>query len=807
MKNIRRQSIERQLKGSNRYPILYLYGPMGYGKTTSVECFIKPRRYIKDIWIHVKEDMTQVDLEALLFHHLKESGIDETYEEMYETFDLRNMATWYRLKRNKTVYAIFDFCDQSMSEAFLNYVTSLSEANIADLRIIIICRDQPDSKMIELVNKGKALTIYPELFLYTHQEMEQLLKINHISYTKAMLEEMETYCQGWPLALSIIIERGEWISLSVKRDIEHLLIVMLEQFLDESGWIVLAKLSCLDSFTKDQGTYVSENQHCGFYIKQVKDNCCFVTCDKKGVYHFLEALNNVLHSVSYHRHIIEIEVWKRSARWHILHHQHIEAVGEYLKYHAYEEILQLMEQNENENYMDLDGDLMQYVFQEIDESLKHKYPFAYLRYINDYMFNVDKEKGHGLLMQFIDDMEKGNIKDENNQLHGEIEILKGMMEFNDVQRMNQHFCKAFHDFNGGVSHISNPGMIASFGSIQMLLLYHRSHGHLKELVSNLHQNLHTYIHITRGCNGGLDLLALSEQAYMSADFNQSELIAYQAYDKAMYYQQTSIGICTLYTLGRIAVWKNDINSFRIIINELDRYAKECSLKTIQDQIDCTKASLSILSDTDLYIAKWLHSGDLFHHHVLYEGEASIYIVYGEVLIYQHNYDKLKSLSEYLYVIAESKHQIIAYLQALRFEIIACMHHGEDVSKRFEKLIDLCEMDDIKTLIVDQGEDFSTLFQQLDLHTTFRKEVYDLYQEYRKKHLRYFDIPELSYREYDVMSLIMRGCIRKEIASKLHISENTVRFHIKNIYAKLNVKTRQEAIRIYQILLKDEGIMM
>jgi DNA-binding NarL/FixJ family response regulator len=56
--------------------------------------------------------------------------------------------------------------------------------------------------------------------------------------------------------------------------------------------------------------------------------------------------------------------------------------------------------------------------------------------------------------------------------------------------------------------------------------------------------------------------------------------------------------------------------------------------------------------------------------------------------------------------------------------------------------------------------------------------------------------ELSEREVDVLTLIANGCTNQEIAADLAISENTVRYHLKNIYGKLGVTNRTEAAAIY-----------
>lgn len=57
------------------------------------------------------------------------------------------------------------------------------------------------------------------------------------------------------------------------------------------------------------------------------------------------------------------------------------------------------------------------------------------------------------------------------------------------------------------------------------------------------------------------------------------------------------------------------------------------------------------------------------------------------------------------------------------------------------------------------------------------------------------INELSYRERQIFNLIVSGKTNKEIASELNISINTVKFHLKNIYDKLNIKSRKEALAL------------
>ena len=55
--------------------------------------------------------------------------------------------------------------------------------------------------------------------------------------------------------------------------------------------------------------------------------------------------------------------------------------------------------------------------------------------------------------------------------------------------------------------------------------------------------------------------------------------------------------------------------------------------------------------------------------------------------------------------------------------------------------------------------------------------------------------ELSSREMDILKLMVDGCDYKAVAEKLFISPHTVRKHIANIYDKLHVCSKVDAVKI------------
>ena len=56
-------------------------------------------------------------------------------------------------------------------------------------------------------------------------------------------------------------------------------------------------------------------------------------------------------------------------------------------------------------------------------------------------------------------------------------------------------------------------------------------------------------------------------------------------------------------------------------------------------------------------------------------------------------------------------------------------------------------------------------------------------------------PRLSNRERDVLRLLVAGKSNKEIASALHVTERTVKFHVTSIFNKLGAENRAQAVTI------------
>ena len=58
------------------------------------------------------------------------------------------------------------------------------------------------------------------------------------------------------------------------------------------------------------------------------------------------------------------------------------------------------------------------------------------------------------------------------------------------------------------------------------------------------------------------------------------------------------------------------------------------------------------------------------------------------------------------------------------------------------------------------------------------------------------LDQLTEREKAMLAALARGRTNTELAAELNISINTVKFHLRNLYEKLDLKNRSQAIAFF-----------
>jgi DNA-binding NarL/FixJ family response regulator len=100
---------------------------------------------------------------------------------------------------------------------------------------------------------------------------------------------------------------------------------------------------------------------------------------------------------------------------------------------------------------------------------------------------------------------------------------------------------------------------------------------------------------------------------------------------------------------------------------------------------------------------------------------------------------------------------------------------------------------LKNVPIDELE--KILRELCDGNSCFSPYLINLTTEDEQEYVNKKDNFNLTTRETEILHALSEGMSNKEISSKLFISVETVKSHVKNIYKKLDVKNRVEAVRL------------
>lgn len=106
------------------------------------------------------------------------------------------------------------------------------------------------------------------------------------------------------------------------------------------------------------------------------------------------------------------------------------------------------------------------------------------------------------------------------------------------------------------------------------------------------------------------------------------------------------------------------------------------------------------------------------------------------------------------------------------------------------LQDYVRKNDIPTYTPAEKEEFAVQITEMTMEAKLAK-VLTFVKE---------DNP-LSMREREILEMVIAGKKRREIADKMHLSENTVKTYTRTLYGKLGISCREE---LYELLLQNNG---
>ncbi len=252
-----------------------------------------------------------------------------------------------------------------------------------------------------------------------------------------------------------------------------------------------------------------------------------------------------------------------------------------------------------------------------------------------------------------------------------------------------------------------------------------------------------------------------------------------------------------HALGRIRKAQGDLDGALAAFDEADAVAEKMGLAQIKVWISAQRAQV------------WLARGDMeaafdwasqFVAQMQDEMFPSVPIALAEVWLSQRQPDKALPLLDHALQSAQTVGRLGNALHILAVKAVVYYAQGnpEQAFAALEQALEMAESEGYVRVFVDQGVPMARLLRRMltrSPNSQYVRQLLEILGESVKIEPRTASklIDRLSQRELEVLRLIVGGATNQEIANELVLTVNTVKRHISNIFGKLHVSNRAQAI--------------
>jgi LuxR family transcriptional regulator, maltose regulon positive regulatory protein len=180
-----------------------------------------------------------------------------------------------------------------------------------------------------------------------------------------------------------------------------------------------------------------------------------------------------------------------------------------------------------------------------------------------------------------------------------------------------------------------------------------------------------------------------------------------------------------------------------------------------------------------------------HHGRLHLSYAQWHMAQGNLPAAEETLDRLYQFSQ-----ASGQQRWVIPIQILRAILYLARRDLPQALNALKAAMELAEPEGFIQDFLDEGEPMIQLLHEAVRHRVkpeFAQQLLGRFSPGRQAEKPGGLVEPLSKRELEVLKLVAQGLSNQEIAARLYLSLRTIKFHTGNIYGKLGVKSRTEAV--------------
>lgn len=798
--------------------------PAGYGKTTAIQNVLSTVNTEHIYWYTAFDGMVDYSF-SWLFGKL--ANYDTTMNTAFDQVDIMTRSNAKQIAEKfaaihcqEEVYFIIDNFQFIVSGWQPQVISALANRKPDGMHFIFIT--QYLGRLRSAMDRNKHICRIHSWDLVLNEEgiREYANKLN-VEIKPKEVQEISEYTHGWAVAVSLLLmnmkKNKDTTKLQDTVNTDLLLFDLFWNRLKDNQQKILLQLCLFDNHSKESIADV---------ILEKRDKAESLN----SIYFFLRSLPLIEYSketerfvphiilLSFLRNQLEMapesfrkQVYQTAGKWYQSHNRMKDAVQCFFHIRDYEGILScnlsglLMEKFEGVFYREV----VTCIAKECPKTILEKNVVSGLKVCYALYASTQFD-----LYSQLDAMLYEIIKEKNDtQLLGEWQLVHAFSYFPDVEKMKDCYLEAAAQMTkpSDIFTTEEPFM---FGCTSMWYLFYSKQGEMQKAAQQLEETLLIYDKLTNNHSKGAVELYKGEVYCVRGEYDKADGMACKAFQLAKENQNVSVIYGVSLLLGINAVYQSDMEGLKKAIDLLEEQAsfftQKGSSALNQYMVETVRAYLLALTMETGKLVQWS------------QGEADEFqnLTFTNFMVKTTRITDLMIHKEYKRAIASVENSLTLDSRLISLPTKNFMHVGLTLCYlAIGKIQKAAEYLDIALTLTEQDRNFTFLasFRKYLMplfilptiagkHATAIKQIKALKIHYTKmegKEIFSMLEPEedlldyLTPREREVAKLAARGMHNKEISTKLHITEETVKGYMKTIFQKLNIDRRGKLTELFK----------
>ena len=787
-----------------------LEAPAGYGKTTAIRQVFRESD-ASVYWFTAVDGMADNSFRWFIRHL---GAVDETSARKLEDLGFLNRSNAVEaarilsdLRPTEPLTLIFDNFQYALQSWQPQVMDAL--AKCSGLRTVFISQNFGRLRDVLTALEGSICYIRSHDLLLSEKDIGDYARQLDIPATDAEVRAIHRKTDGWTAAVALYLENlREGFSESGAEGLDDLLSAAFWQKLTDRQRRALLRLCLFEQISSDTLSTLAPDDNIDEMTQLLRRTPLVLYRETRKAYYPHELLTGFLRRrLADTDKAFQSQVLSASAEIFRKNGQTREAVDCYYRAGDYEAILScklvclITERFGGVSYTAL----ARRVLEECPEEVQIRYPYSLLRLCYALYAGCAFDDFHRQMARIRRLLEEA----EDPQLLGEWRLLNALDFFPDLDAMKEQYQIA-----ETLMHSPSKVFIKEepflFGCSSMWYLFYSKPGTMLETADKLAETMKIYNRLTNGHGAGAAEIYRGEVYSVQGRFEESDIQAYQA---AFLSEQAGNATATYgaaLLLGINAIYRSDMIGLQKAVDYLENKAQ--SYGFLRDR---TLGTYMVETVRGYLLGLMMETG---RSALWTQGEADSLgdLTFTNFMIKTCRITDLLLKKEYKRAIASVEAALQLDPRLISTSTRNFMYCGLALSymaigrlgraaEYLDQSLELAGQDKNYTFLACFRKYFQVLFLMPGIaskHGAVIREIKALDIRYTRADESHIfamleEVPELSdeltSREREVAELAAKGMRNAEIAATLHISENTVKHHLKIAFQKMNIDRRGKLI--------------